>query len=365
MEEIMLYKSYSDESDIEAVKKVINRNVWWIKGEEIKEFEQKLAEYTGVKHGIAFNSGTSGLFAVLLASNVKDGEVILPSFTFIATADAVVNAGGKPVFADIEYKTYGISSESVRQLITDKTKAIIAVHYLGDICNDIKELTEIAKEKKILLIEDAAHAIGALSNGKKAGQFGDSAMFSFSFNKVISTGEGGAIVTDSDQLNKKIRLIRSHGQTETKDVIYPGFNLRMSSMTAALGLSQLKKIDILIQKRNEIAEYYNKAFKNLPIKPPSPKKGNRCVYQRYSILLESKSIRDALKQYLKEKKIPTANGYHPIHNFSYFKNRYSSFKKNLPITEDVADRMLVLPFHSLLTEEQINYIIKSIKEYFK
>ncbi len=362
--DILLYKSYSDDEDIEAVNKVIRRGTWWIKGKEIAQFEKAIAEYVGIEHAITFNSGTSGLFASLLAYDVKNFEVILPSFTFIATADAVVNAGGKPVFADIEKETYGLCAESVRNLINDKTKAIIVVHYLGDICRDIHEIREIADEKKIPLIEDAAHAIGASSGRRNAGTFGDAAMFSFSFNKVITTGEGGAIVTDSDDINTKIRLIRSHGQTHTKDVILPGYNIRMSSMTAALGLSQINKIERLIEKRNTIAQYYNSSFKDLPVTFPNPKKGNRCVYQRYSLLLETGKIRDDLRQHLGKHNIPSTSGYHPIHLFRFFRSSYGYKEGDFPVTEDVSSRMLILPFHPLLEREQLQYIVKKVNGFF-
>jgi dTDP-4-amino-4,6-dideoxygalactose transaminase len=360
--DILLYKSYSDDKDIEAVNKVIKRGTWWIKGKEIIEFEEQLAKYIGTNYAITFNSGTSGLLATLLANNVKDGEVIIPSFTFIATADAVVNACAKPVFADIEKETYGLSAESVRKQINERTKAIIAVHYLGDICNDITELKEISDEKGIPLIEDAAHAIGASSYQKNAGTFGDVAMFSFSFNKVITTGEGGAVVTDSDDINTKLRLIRSHGQTQTKDVILPGYNLRMSTMTAALGLSQLDKLDMLIEKRIKMAGYYTKSLKHYPVICPHPKTENRCVYQRYSILLNNKTTRDTLKSALAKSNIPCAGGYNPIHLFSYFKKHYGYKKGDFPVTEDISNRILTLPFHVELKTNQLDKIISVIKE---
>jgi len=361
-EDILLYKSYSDSNDIEAVEKVIKRGTWWIKGKEITQFEKAIAEYVGIKHAVTFNSGTSGLFATLLCYGVKGYEIILPSFTFIATADAVVNAGATPIFADIEEETYGLNIESVKKKITDKTKAIIVVHYLGDICQDIKEIREIAEEKNILLIEDAAHAIGASTGGKNAGTFGDTAMFSFSFNKIITTGEGGAIVTNSDNNNTQLRLIRSHGQIQTKDVILPGYNLRMSTITAALGLSQINKIETLIKKRREIAHYYNNSFKNLPIICPHPKKENRCVYQRYSILLKDNISRDNLRLKLNNQNVPCINGYFPIHLFSYFKNQYGYKKGDFPVTEDISNRMLILPLHPELNIEQRDFIISVVKE---
>lgn len=362
---IWLYQSYSDKTDRDAVNSVLKRGSWWIKGKEITEFERKLSEYVGVEHAVTFNSGTSGLFASLLANNVKGGEVILPSFTYVATADAVVNAGAKPVFADIERDTFGLDVESVKNRVNDKTKAIICMHYLGNICRDVKKIKILASDKHIPFIEDAAHALGATLDNKKAGSFSDSAMFSFSFNKIITTGEGGAVVTDSDKLCKKLRLIRSHGQTSTKDVILPGFNIRMSSMTAALGISQLQKIEELIKKRNQIAMFYKEEFKDLPVYLPQINKDKRCVFQRFSIVLNDKKTRDDLVDYLKENGIDSTKSYQPVHLFSYFKETYGYDKGLCPVAESVSDRMIVIPFHLLLSESELAYISNTIKKFFK
>lgn len=364
MKEIWLYRTYSDENDVEAVSKVIRRGTWWIKGKEIKEFEEMLANYVGTRYALSFNSGSSALFANLLAIDVKGGEVILPSLTFIATADSVVNAGAKPVFADIERKTFGLSAEDVNERITSKTKAIIVMHFGGNVAIETKALKEIADDNKIPLIEDAAHALGALFHGEKAGTFGYSAMFSFSFNKIISTGEGGAIVTDSEKCYEKLSLLRSHGQ-KGKDVIVAGFNLRMSSITAALGVSQMKKVDMLIERRRKIASKYNDMLRNLPVKCPYEPPNSKCVYQRYSILLESKEERDALQKFLKEKNIPSTISYPPIHLFSFFREKYGYKEGDLPTTEEISKRILTLPFHPELTEEEIDYIVGNIKEFFE
>ncbi len=210
---IPLFKIYWDEEDVKMATKSIQRGMFWAIGPNIERFENMLAEYTGRKYAVAFNSGTSALHAALLAYGIGEGdEVIVPSFTFIATANAPLFVGAKPVFADIEEKTFGLDLEDVLRKITPRTKAIIPVHYGGGACR-VEELSEIAREHNLLLIEDAAESLGATVGGKKVGRFGNCAILSFCANKVITTGEGGAAVTDSAETAEKLRLIRSHGRS--------------------------------------------------------------------------------------------------------------------------------------------------------
>ena len=278
---IPLYKIYWDEEDVKGVTETLKRGMFWAIGPNIEEFERKVADYIGRKYAVAFNSGTSALHAALLAYNIKEGaEVIVPSFTFIATANSALFVGAKPVFADIEERTYGLNPEDVKENVSNKTKAIMPIHYGGLPCQ-IRELKEIAEDHKLLLIEDAAESIGAHINGKKVGSFGDAAMFSFCGNKVITTGEGGMIVTDSGEIYEKLKLIRSHGRLEKEsyftsikipDYITLGYNWLMSDITAALGLSQLRKLDKLITMRRKNAAYMTKKISkisgNRATKPP-------------------------------------------------------------------------------------------------
>ncbi len=206
---IPLFKIYWDDDDIEMVKQTIQRGVNWAAGPDIEKFERMLSEYIGRKYTVVFSSGTSALHAVLLAYGIGQGdEVIVPSFTFIATANAPLFVGAKPVFADIEETTYGLNPDNVRRKITAKTKAIIPVHYGGSPCLMIKGLEEVAREHNLVLIEDAAESFEAKLNGKKVGTFGHSAMFSLCQTKVFTTGEGGFIVTDSQDIYEKLKMIR-------------------------------------------------------------------------------------------------------------------------------------------------------------
>jgi perosamine synthetase len=217
---IPLFKSYWEKDDVEAVKKVIQRGTYWSNGPEIKELEKQLAQYTNRKYATTFNSGTSALHSLLLAYNIKKGdEVIVPSFTFIATANTVVLTGAKPIFAEIEEQSYGLDTQDVAENITKKTKAIIPIHYGGAPCKEIKALKELAEDHKLILIEDAAESLGSKINNTMVGDFGHAAMFSFCQNKIITAGEGGIIVTNYKDINHKLQLLRSHGRLEKqKDV---------------------------------------------------------------------------------------------------------------------------------------------------
>jgi len=372
---IPLFKTYWDETDIESVTNVIKRGSYWATGPEIKEFEEKIAEYVGTKYAVTFNSGTSALHALLLAYDLKQGdEVIVPSFTFIATANAPLFVGAKPVFAEIEDRTYGLDPEDVKKRITPKTKAIIPIHYGGCPCL-IRELKEIAEDHNLLLIEDAAESLGAKINDNKVGTFGDSAMFSFCQNKVISTGEGGAITTDSKEIYEKLKLIRSHGRLETQDYfssteymdyVTLGYNFRMPTMNAALGLSQLKKIDKVIKMRRDKAEYMTKKLSRikeitLPTAPPD----YFHVYQMYTIRIDgTRQIRDRLIQYLGDKGISTKVYFEPVHLSYFYKNKFGFKRGDLSVTERIADQVLTFHTHPLLKNEEIDYISEEIDKFF-
>ncbi len=214
---IPLFKMYWDQDDIDSVNTALRSGMNWAVGSNVTQFESELAEYIGTKYCLTFNSGTSALHAGLIAHGIGSGdEVIVPSFTFIATANAPKFVGAKPVFADIEEKTFGLDPEDVMEKITKKTRVILPVHYGGCPCK-IEALREIAEDHNQVLIEDAAEALGAKVGDRRVGTFGDSGMFSFCQNKIITTGEGGAMVTDSRDLYEKMKLLRSHGRLETCD----------------------------------------------------------------------------------------------------------------------------------------------------
>ena len=376
MMRIPLFKSYWEDDDVEAVSKVIKRGTYWAAGPEIGQFEKKIAEFIGTKYAIIFNSGTSALHTLLLAHNIKDKEVIVPSFTFISTANAVILAGGKPIFAESEPDTFGLDAEDVKKRITDKTKAIIPLHYGGFPSKDIKKLRKIADENNILLIEDAAESLGASLNGKKVGTFGHSAIFSFCQNKIISTGEGGVIVTDSEEIYQKAKLIRSHGRVETtedyfsstgdNDYIGAGYNFRMSTMSAALGLAQLNKIQKIIDLRRECGHYLSGYLSKIEqITVPKELEGHYQVYQMYTIQLLNEKTRDTLQDYLTKNGIMSKVYFNPVHLKEIYAKQYCYKKGDLPKTEFLSKRILTLPLHPNLNKEDLDFIISIIKEFFE
>ena len=371
---IPLYKVYWDENDVEAVTKVIKRGTYWAIGPEIEEFERVVADYVGVKYGVSFNSGTAALHAVLLAYDIKQGdEVIVPSFTFIATANAPLFVGAKPVFADIEDSTFGLDPSDVERKITEKTKAIMPIHYGGLPCR-IKELKKIAEEYDLLLIEDAAESIGASINGWKVGSFGNAAMFSFCGNKVITTGEGGIIVTDSGEIYERLKLIRSHGRlefepyfmtTRTLDYIMLGYNWRISSITAALGLAQMEKLDKVIEMRRKNAEYITKKLLKIDgVEIPDPLNSYFHVYQMYTIRVKGeRRVRDALKDYLAKRGIMSKVYFEPVHLTHFYREKFGFKGGELPVTERLSSEVLTLPLYPTMTIEEMEYIIESINEF--
>lgn len=372
---IPLFKIYCDEEDVRMVKEVIERGMYWAIGPNIEKFEKMLSEYVGTKHALVFNSGTSALHAVLLAYGIDHGdEVIVPSFTFIATANAPLFVGAKPVFGDVEGKTYGLDPDDVGKKITSRTKAIIPIHYGGCPCL-IEELSEISRKHNLLLIEDAAESLGAAVNGKKVGSFGNAAILSFCSNKVITTGEGGAVVCDSSEVYERLKLIRSHGRAEMSnyfssseymDYVAMGYNFRMSDITAALGIAQLKKIERLIEMRRAIAKKLSEKLSPIPeIEMPFSSERFFHVYQMYTIRVrDGQEKREALSAYLTQAGIMTKVYFSPVHLTTFYKNRLG-YESELPITENLSQQVLTLPMFPSMSEDEINYIADSIAAFYR
>jgi perosamine synthetase len=371
---IPLFRIYWDEDCIMEINEVIKSGMNWAIGPKVEEFENAISEYIGVKYTVSFNSGTSALHALLLAHEIRPGdEIIVPSFTFIATANATLFVGAKPIFADIEEETFGLDPQDVNEKITEKTRAIIAVHYGGCPCK-VRELREIADDHRILLIEDAAEAFGAKIWDSKVGTFGDSAMFSFCQNKVITTGEGGAAVTNDKKIYERLKLIRSHGRledqqyfssTQVGEYVELGYNWRLSNILAALGLAQIKKVDRIIEVRRKKAQMITEGLMKIKdIITPRPPEGYFHVYQLYTIRVPSK-MRDALMKYLTRKGIMSKIYFNPVHLTMFYKMKFGFKGGELPITEKVSKEVLSLPIYPTMTVEEINYIVNSIGEFFK
>jgi len=371
-----LFDIYWDKDDIEMVTNVIKRGSYWATGPEIHQFEEELEKYLNVKHCVVFNSGTSALHAILLAYDITSGEVIVPSLSFISTANCVVLAGAKPVFAEIEDETFGLDPKDVENKITNRTRAIIPMHYGGKVCKNIEVLREIADAHNLILIEDNAESFGGKIRNKYAGAIGHSGMFSFCQNKIITTGEGGAICTEDKQVHEKLLLIRSHGRVEQSgtdyfsnihemDYIQVGYNFRMPSMNAALGISQLKKIEKIIELRRDVGKFYDENLKSIPQIQILPElDGFRTVYQLYTVILKNFKERENLQAYLLKNGIYTKVYFYPIHLKTFYKKKFEYHNGDFPVTEEIANKILTLPISLRFTGEDQDFIVNKIKSFF-
>jgi len=372
---IPLYKIYTDDEDVNLITKIIRRGNNWALGPEIEQFEHSISNYIGCDYCATLNSGTSALHAAFLAYDIgSNDEIIVPSFSFIATSNSVLFVNAKPVFADIEVTTFGLDPNSILEKISSNTKAIVPMDYGGSSCK-IFEIKKIADEKKLFLIEDAAESLGATINNKKVGSVSDSSIFSFCGNKVLTTGEGGAFVTNSKQIYEKVKLIRSHGRQNNVDYfnnpsdskyVELGYNWRMSTITAGLGISQLAKLDKIIAKRQENAKYLSSRLSKFSqIQTPHVPHGYSHIYQMYVIRLENQEIRDKLHDFLLKKKIFSKVYFHPIHLTDFYKKKFGYKENSLPITERISQQVLTLPLYPNMENEEKQYLLESIGEFFE
>jgi len=364
-----------DDNDINEVVKVL-RSDWITTGPKIKEFEDALCSYIGCRHCVAVNNGTSALdIAVQALELPKGSEVITTPFTFVATSNAIIYNGLKPVFADICSDTFNIDPEDIRRKITKDTKAIIYVDYAGQPC-DIKAIREIADEFDLYLIEDACHAIGAEYEGKKVGNFANLTIFSFHPVKHITTGEGGAVVTDDEGLYERLSLLRSHGIDKDAqdrygpdaswayDMKYLGRNYRITDFQAALGISQLKKLDGFIDKRNELALRYQELLGDIDgVTLPVVKGDVRHAWHLFTILLDESIDRDEFFKYMRSANIGVNLHYIPVYRHSYYVDNFDFDAGAFPVTEDVFKRIITLPLFPRMSEHELTYICNKMVNY--
>jgi len=329
---IPLYKIYTDEEDIIQINKILRRGRDWAIGPEIEELENQIKNYVGTDYCAVLNSGTSALHATLLSYGIgTNDEVIIPSFSFISTANSIQFVNAIPKFSEIEEHTFGLDPNLIKSKISNKTKAIMPMDYGGMSCQ-ISELKKIAHDNDLILIEDAAEGLGSSVNGKKVGSISDSAIFSFCGNKVLTTGEGGAVVTDSKEIYEKIKLISSHGRVDQKSYfnnqnesqyIGLGYNWRMSSFTAGLGISQLGKLDKIIKMRQENAQFLSSHLSSIEeLEVPKPPSNYEHIFQMYTVRLKNNTIRNSLHDYLTKKKIFSKVYFSPIHLTDFYKSKY-------------------------------------------
>lgn len=361
------------EEDIQAVVDVL-RSDYLTTGPTVSEFEKKVADYVGAKYAVAVANGTAALHIACLAAGITNGdEVITTPITFAASANCALYCGAKPVFADIEADTYNISPEDIEAKITEKTKAIIPVHFTGQPC-DMDKILDIAKQHNLTVIQDSAHALGADYKGKMIGSFGDMTIFSFHPVKHITTGEGGMVVTNNEELYKKLILFRTHGITRDGDMLINndggwyyeqlelGYNYRMTDIQSALGISQMDRLDEFVRRRRELVERYNKAFANSDkITIPFMKDGCNSSWHLYVIKVNNrKEVYDKLK----EAGIGSNVHYIPVYKHPYYQN--NGYKDvHCPNAEELYEHMLSLPLYPKLTNEQQDYVISKVLEYAK
>jgi len=357
------YKTIKKEID-EAVKRVLDSAVF-IGGSEVEEFEKEIAEFCNVRYAIGLNSGTDALFLSLKSLNIGPGdEVITTPFTFIASAGIIANCGAKPVFVDIEPKTFNIDPLKIEKAITKKTKAIIPVHLFGQMA-DMDEIMEIAKKYKLAVIEDAAQAIGAEYKGRKTGTIGDCGCFSFFPSKNLGAyGDGGMVITNNQELAEKIRLLKNHGSSPKEKYLnlVLGTNSRLDSLQAAILRVKLKYLEQWNKKRAKIASYYNKNLKRMgDIVTPSIERNRNHIFHQYTIRTK---YREKLQKYLKENDVPTMIYYPlPLHLQPAF--RYLKYKKgDFSETEKAAKEVLSLPIYPELSKKDQDFIIKKIKDFY-
>jgi perosamine synthetase len=365
-----------DRNDIEAVVEVL-RSDWLTTGPKVPEFEKALAKFVGAKHAVAVCNGTAALHSAMFALGVGPGdEVIVPPMTFASTANCIVFQGGTPVFSDIDPDTLLIDPALVERKITSKTKAIIAVDYAGQPC-DYDALRNIALKHGIYLVSDACHALGAKYKGKMLGSLADMTVFSFHPVKHITTGEGGMIVTDNAELDARLRLFRNHGiatdyrqRDEQKTWFYEmlelGYNYRITDFQCALGLSQLKKLPTLLEKRRRIASRYDDAFAaNSAIHPLTLQKHVLHAYHLYVIKLNLDALgssRNRLFHKLRNRGIGANVHYIPVHLHPYYRKHFGTHPKLCPVAEKAYEKILSIPVFPGMTDEEIKKVIEVITE---
>ncbi len=362
-------RQWIDEDDIEAVERVL-RSDYLTTGPKACEFEEMVCNYTGAKYAVAIANGTAALHAACAAAGIGSGdEVITTPMTFAASSNCVLYCGGTPVFADIKQDTYNLDPKEIRGKITDRTKAIIAVHYTGQPC-EMDEIYKIAKEHHLIVIEDAAHALGADYNGRKIGSISDMTTFSFHPVKHITTGEGGMITTNDKRLYEKLKMFRSHGITREKsfmtkqegDWYYQqldlGYNYRITDIQCALGISQMKKLDCFIARRRELVRRYDEAFRDIEgIVLPYQKEECNNSWHLYVIQVQE---RKAVFDKLKGAGIGVNVHYIPVYQHPYYQE-HGYADVCCPVAEQLYSQAISLPLYAGLTDEQQDYVIHQVR----
>ena len=331
-------------------------------GKRVRDFESLMKSYLKIRHVVSVNSGTAALYAALLTAGIKQGdEVLLPSFTFVATANAVVAAGGRPMFVDIKKDDYTMDVSDLKAKITKKSRIVIPVHLYGH-PSDIDEIGELAEKHSLDVIEDACQSLGSSYKKKQTGTFGTLGCFSMYASKVLTAGEGGAIATDSDELADKLKMIRNHGMVEGNDTRMLGLNLRLPELSAAVAKVQMQKLDKMLEVRRRNAELLSKLLlassKKHEVKIPQETADKKFNWYLYTVAFHDE--RDNIKNHLVQNNVGATVYYsQPVHKMPFYAHIASETK--LPTTEWCADHVLSLPVHPHVTEANVDRIANSLK----
>lgn len=354
------------------------RSGWIGTGPKVAKFEQMFAEYKGCSHAIAVSSCTAALHLSMLAIDMEPGdEVIVPTLTFGATANAVIHAGGRPVLVDCERDTMNIDPEDIKRKITPRTKAIIPVHFAGRPC-DMDALSAIAEEHNLKVIEDCAHAVETEYHGKKAGTFGDLGCFSFYVTKNIITGEGGMVITENEEYANKIKILALHGMTKDAwkrfsdegykhyQYVYCGYKYNMTDIQASLGVHQLPRVETYWERRREIWDYYDEALRDLPLFTPAPDEpGTRHAHHLYTILLDLENLaitRDWFLEEMTKRNIGVGVHYIALHLHPYFQKEFGYKEGDFPNAEWISERTVSLPLSARMSKNDATCVVEAIRE---
>ncbi len=332
-------------------------------GPIVEEFENNMAEYLDVKNAIAVNSGTSSMLLSLDALNIKEGdEVITTPFTFAATSNVIIQRQARPIFVDIEPETFNLDPEKIEAAITKRTKAIMPIDYGGQSAETI-EINKIAEKHGLSVIEDAAPALGGIHKTKKVGSISTMTGFSFGPDKNLNTGEGGMIITNDDELAEKCKILRKNGADSRYHHVEIGWNAKMPDPNAALGISQLKRIDKILDKKNSLAENYNIQLRDISeITTPIVFDYNKHTFMLYVILFNNNHLREKVRIELEKQGVETRINFPPLHLQPIYKKLFDFSNCRLPICEDISERVLGLPIFLTMTNEQQDYITNIIKK---
>lgn len=365
---IKLYFPLKDINQIKVyVEKILGSGILTL-GENTQAFENEFKSFHQVKHSIAVSSGTSAIEITLRCIGIREGdEVIVPTNTFSATAAAVIFSRGKPVLTDVDPNTLCINAEEIEKHLTSKTKAVIVVHIAGLICPEMRAIDEICMDHHISLVEDAAHAHGSKLDDQFAGSFGDTGCFSLYPTKIITTGEGGMITTNSDEIATKARILRDQGKEnfQSNIIVEIGYNWRMNEICAAIGLVQLRRLPEIIERRNKTARYYDHELSKIncikPLKKPQDILHN---YYKYVALLDQGIDREKFKERLRARGVRCGGEVYwpPLHMQPIYQKLLGTGKGDFPLAEDICSRMVALPMYTQMTMEEAEYVVQNIEE---